>query len=190
VAAIFQGKSFILIAATMRVGLIQVLGVMGRLMRFVALLLGWVAVAAPLYAGGSAADVVSRIYRDFAWEAVVASPNGPGLAQQPRGVLLNYFTPELANALVADNACTTRRHEICALDFMPLWASQDPAAEDLRVAQTTSPGQVTVRYSSPSTGAVISLNYRVVQTKAGWRIAHIVYPSGDSLAHLLSGRTR
>jgi len=159
-------------------------------MRFAALALSAIGICGPAHAGGSAAGTVNRLYRDFAWEAVVASPNAAGLAQQPKGVLLRYFTPRLAAALAADDACTKRRGEICSLDFMPIWGSQDPAAEELQVTPGAAPEQVTVRYTYPSTGQVISLDYRLVQTKVGWRVSDILYQSGDSLAHLLSAESR
>ena len=140
----------------------------------------------PAFADGSPEATVNRLYRAFAWEAVMASSNAPGLAQQPKAVLLRYFTRELTTALVADDTCTTARHEICALDFVPIWASQDPAASDLEVSPGAAPGRVTVRYTFPPTGAVVSLDYRMVRTKAGWRVSDIFYltlpPRNVSLA--------
>jgi hypothetical protein len=163
---------------------------MERLMRFGVLVLGYLAMYTSTYAAEHPAGTVSRLYRDFAWEAVVASPSAPGLAQQPKAVLLHYFTPKLAAALAADDACTKRRGEICALNFAPLWASQDPAAEDLQVLAGATPSHVTVRYTYPATGKVISLDYQLLQTKAGWRVSNILYPSGDSLALLLAAASR
>ena len=133
--------------------------------------------------------VVSRLYRDFAWEAVLAEPQAPGLTDQPKAVLQRYFTPQLAGALVADAACASRRREICALDFLPLWASQDPAAQDLTVVQA-GPGLVQVKFATPSSTIATTLQLRVVHTRSGWRVADIIYPSGPSLAELLSSGTR
>jgi hypothetical protein len=159
-------------------------------MRFAIPVLACLAICMPVFAGNSPAATVNRLYRDFAWEAVMASSSAPGLAQQPKSVLLRYFTPELATALVADDACATARHEICALDFVPLWDSQDPAAEELQISPSTTPGHVAVRYTYPSTGEVISLDYALVRTKAGWRVSDILYHSGNSLAHLLAAASR
>jgi hypothetical protein len=138
-------------------------------------------------AADTASQAVARLYRDYAWEAVVAQPSTPGLAQQPKTVLLKYFTPKLASALAADAACSARNAEICALDFAPLWASQDPAAVDLSVSPGTRAGQVGVQFTYPGTGQVLRLTFRLVRTKAGWRVADIVYPSGPSLAQQLEG---
>ncbi|WP_462116681.1 hypothetical protein [Lysobacter xanthus] len=131
---------------------------------------------------------MSRLYRDFSWEAVLVQPEGAGLAQQPKAVLQRYFTPKLAFALAADAACAARGREICRLDFLPLWASQDPSAHDLTVAQAGA-GLVKVTFATPSSTQATVLQFKVVPTKAGWRVADIVYPSGPSLASLLSGKT-
>ncbi|MGN6513815.1 MAG: hypothetical protein ACTHKZ_09655 [Lysobacteraceae bacterium] len=132
-----------------------------------------------------AEGVVARLYRDFAWEAVVATPHAPGLAQQPKAVLLRYFTPALASAIAADAACAARTAKACALDFMPLWASQDPAAVDLSIAPA-GPATVRVTYRVPASGAAVTLVFRMESTGAGWRIADVVYPQGPSLAALLA----
>jgi hypothetical protein len=131
---------------------------------------------------------VSRLYREFAWEAVLAQPEAQGLAQQPETVLQHYFTPKLASALAADAACASRRREICRLDFLPLWASQDPSAHELTVVQA-GPGLVKVTFVTPSSTRATVLQLKVVPTRGGWRVADIVYPSGPSLAALLSGKT-
>jgi hypothetical protein len=145
------------------------------------------AAASPAFATDSAVQTVARLYRDFAWEAVMAPPNARGLAQQPRAVLRRYFTPKLASALAADAACAARRREICALDFAPLWASQDPAAQDLSVTGGAGPGQVRVTFTYGATGQSIRLNFQLAPTKAGWRVADITYPTGPSLAQQLAG---
>ncbi|WCE06165.1 hypothetical protein [Pseudoxanthomonas sp. JBR18] len=129
-------------------------------------------------------EVVARLYHDFAWEAVVVT-NETGLAEQPKDVLLRYFTPGLAGLLVEDARCKARRREICRLDFTPLWASQDPAAEGLTIVQASG-DTVGVQYVVPSTREHVSLVFHVVKTAAGWRVGDITYPQGSSLAGLLS----
>ncbi|SEM12756.1 hypothetical protein SAMN05428989_3134 [Pseudoxanthomonas sp. GM95] len=133
----------------------------------------------------TASDVVARVYRDFAWEAVMPGA-GTGLAEQPEMVLRRYFTPGVARQLAADAACKARRGEICGLDFVPLWASQDPAAQDLTIVASPDPGTVDVRFKFPSTGERIALKFRLVPIKAGWRIADIKYPNGSSLVEVLA----
>ncbi|WDS34785.1 hypothetical protein [Pseudoxanthomonas sp.] len=128
--------------------------------------------------------VVKQLYRDFAWEAVLHVPDD-GLAQQPEAVLLKYFAPKLASLLVSDAACVTRTHEVCRLDFTPLWASQDPAAQDLTITEAGA-DEVKVQYEIPSTHEHMVLQFRLARTPAGWRVADIVYPEGPSLVALLT----
>ncbi len=134
-------------------------------------------------------DVVTRLYRDFAWEAVLSSANDEvGLGDQSEAVLLRYFNPKLASLLVEDARCRARRRQICTLDFAPLWASQDPVATDLSVSQAHDRGQVQVQYAVPSTREHLTLMFKLVHTASGWRVADIVYPTGPSLVELLSAR--
>ena len=163
---------------------------MERLMRFGLLVVACSIFCQVGYAAESPVGAVNHLYHDFAWEAVGAPSSKHGLAQQPKAILLRYFTPQLSAALAADAECAARTQEICALDFLPLWASQDPAATNLQVTPGAQSGQVKVRYIYPPTGAVVVLRYRLLQTKAGWRVSDIVYPSGESLASLLAGTSR
>ena len=133
-------------------------------------------------------DLVARLYRDFAWEAVIDEPLGVSraFADQRRSVLERYFSPNLVSLLLEDRQCVLRTHEICKLDFSPLWASQDPGATELRVVQGALRGWVLVRFRYPSNGETIKLNYRLVKTRAGPRIADIRYDSGTTLVSILS----
>ena len=158
---------------------------MARAMQLV-LAIALVAITSPAHAAESSVQVVARLYRNFAWEAVLAQPGATGLAQQPVSVLMQYFTPKLASALAEDAACAERRREVCALDFTLLWASQDPAAQDLYVTAGDGPSQVQVRFTYPSTRQVVQLTFRLVHTHSGWRVADIVYPSSPSLAQQLA----
>ncbi len=129
---------------------------------------------------GDAVAVVARLYRDFAWEAVVIEPYAPGLAQQPAPVLQRYFDDVMVERFVADRECVHKSGGICGLDHAPLWASQDPAAYDLRVKPTAEAGVVDVAYESPAPNAKapVRLRYELVRTARGWRIADIVSHEG------------
>ena len=80
--------------------------------------------------------VVASLYRDFAWEVLSVGPLGgePGFIDQPRSVLERYLAPSLVAAIIKDRACVERTGEVCELNFMPLWNSQDASPSDLRVA--------------------------------------------------------
>lgn len=154
-----------------------------RCVRF-ALLLAPIAGSAA--AADAPVDTVRALYRDFAWEASDdAPPAATGLPAQPRVVLLRYFTPRVAGALVADAGCTARTHEVCRLDFAPLWDSQDPQADDVAIESGPGADRVTVRVRRPATRDPLRMQYRLARVGAGWRIADIVYADGRSLRALL-----
>ncbi len=129
---------------------------------------------------------VSQLYHDFAWEAVMSAPDAIGLADQPESVLVKYFTPRLAKALADDATCKESNQGICALDFVPLWSSQDPEAQGLSIAQGRNKNEVRVEFTRPSAHEKTTLIFRVISTRSGWRVADIIYPSGHSLVKLLA----
>ena len=137
-----------------------------------------------------AVDVVARLYRDFAWEAVVETPawHGHELGDQPRVVLSRYFDDALVRLWLADRACEMRTHEICRIDFLPIWDSQDPSGSFVNVAATGDSSVVRVELRHPAHPEPRFLNYRLVKTSAGWRIHDISREGGWSLVRLLSGK--
>ena len=147
-------------------------------------------VAAQNVKTSSALDVVARLYRDFAWEAVVETPNWQGheLLDQPRAVLARYFDNELVRLWLADRACEARTHEICKIDFMPIWDSQDPSGSFVSIDSTADPTLVKVELRHPFKTQPRVLNYRLVKTPDGWRIHDIARPGNWSLVSLLSAK--
>jgi hypothetical protein len=135
------------------------------------------------------AQVVTRVYRDFAWEAVIEEPVAAGktLAEQPRDVLIRYLDDALTALILEDRACVRRTGEICRLDFVPIWGSQDPAgASGLHVSTARdAPDVVSVRFRYPN-GEVAKLTFRMARTARGWRIADIAYGSSPSLVTVLT----
>jgi hypothetical protein len=119
-------------------------------------------------------QVVAQLYRDFAWEAVVDSPDWDDhrLLEQPRAVLERYFDPRLAALIVRDRECVARTQEICELDFSPIWASQDPGASEMKIVPGPSPDLVTVRFRYPGDGTRIELSYRMTKTREGAHCRH------------------
>jgi hypothetical protein len=142
--------------------------------------------AAPPPTGADA--VVSQLYKDFAWEAVPDHAEKPGFIDQPRAVLRRYFDDNLTNLILADRACAERTHEICRLDFSPIWDSQDPAASGLKVSATKDPSLVRVTFRYPGSNELMDLLYRMTKTKDGWRIHDITYHSHASLLSLLRAK--
>ena len=145
------------------------------------LALAWLPLQLP--AQKTATAVVAQLYRDFAWEAVVEEPDWPGhgLLDQPRSLLSRYFDDTLVSLILKDRACAKRTKEVCRLDELPIWDSQDPAATALKIAATPDPTVVTVGFRYPANGQQITLAYHLVKTRAGWRIHDIVSHIGGSL---------
>lgn len=140
----------------------------------------------PTPIGGIA--IVAKLYRDFAWEALIDEPKQSELEllNQPRQVLSQYFNNNLVSLLLKDRECQRKTHEICNLDFLPIWAGQDPGAYQLKVLATSNPNIVSVNFLYPSNGGKIELTYRVTKTKEGWRVGDIIQQSGNSLLSDLS----
>lgn len=165
--------------------LIRALGLMIRLSAILALVLvGFVGVQGLAAAASSPEETVSRLYRDFAWEVVMANPRGTNtLLDQTQTVLQDYFTPQLAAALRADSKCAAANRDICALEYSPIWSAPDAGvgAIDLKLDAGSQPGIVLVHYKVASTGHIVELKYHLVRLPAGWRIADVFYPGGVSL---------
>jgi hypothetical protein len=142
-----------------------------------------------LSAQATPVEAVTRLYRDFAWEAVFAAPPAgtTGFAQSPRATLIRYVDTTLARLLVADQACLARGQGVCNLDFSPLWGSQDPFVSELEIAATGEPTIVRVRYTIPGGDQQVTIDLQLARTTAGWRIRDIFYEGGNSLRELLSG---
>lgn len=158
---------------------------MSRLLGFM-LLLSALPCRADSSSGSPAVDLVVEMYRSYAWEAVIHEPQlGGGLFFEPRETLERFLVPELAERVLADRAHSEATGEIGALDFAPLWDSQDPAASQLAIRPAAA-DTVTVEFVHPGHSERTTLTYRLVQTPEGWRIADIEYAEGRSLRAVLT----
>ena len=135
-------------------------------------------------------EVVARLYRDFAWEAVIDQPAKGRISfiEQSIRDLQRYLEPGLAALLRADRACVSRSKEFCKLDFDPIWASQDPGATELKIKAGAKNGVVEVSFVHPGSGQRIQLQYEVARTAAGPRIYDIRYEDGSTLRAILQGK--
>jgi ABC-type transporter MlaC component len=159
-----------------------------RLMVLVAMtLVSSVALSAPPPSSG-AVKAVAKLYRDYAWEAVIEEPSSSELElfQQSRNVLEQYFDRNLATLILRDRRCSETTHEICRLDFMPMWSSQDPEAIGLKVLPTSDPSVVSVEFIYPGNSIHIKLSYYLSKTADGWRISDIRGSTDGSNWSLLS----
>jgi hypothetical protein len=132
--------------------------------------------------------IVHKLYRDFAWEAVISNPEDKGLSEQPKTMLERYFTSRLTDLILEDRACMARTKGICNLDFLPLWDSQDPAgASDMEI--TSGRGNtVNVEFKYQSDGSKIKIVYQTTKVSGAWRISDIRYKNGRSLISILKSK--
>ena len=137
----------------------------------------------------AAVALVRQLYTDFACEAVVDEPECDPHHQfvdQPRAMLSKYFDDRLVQLWLADRQCAARSHEICKLDFSPIWNSQDPAGTTVRIRSTNNADVVNVEvYHGPSSAKAV-LHYTLAKTPAGLRIRDISRGKEWSLVSLLS----
>lgn len=161
----------------------------GNLFRCVVVVIGSLVLGATKSeAQSTPTEAVTRLYRDYAWEVVFASPPAgvTGFAQSPRATLIKYVDTSLARLLVADQTCLARGQGICNLDFAPLWGSQDPSVSEFEIGATGDPTIIRVKYTIPGGDQVVTIDLQLVRTPAGWRVRDIFYEGGNSLRELLS----
>lgn len=137
------------------------------------LLAALLAASGACHAGGNAADQVTAVYRQIAWQAVLETGgSGKGLLDQPAERLGQVFDPALAALVLRQQRCLAQGQGPCALDFDPFWDSQDPVGTTVAVTPGKRPGEVNVRLRSAG-GTPRSLSVQLVPTADGWRIADI-----------------
>jgi hypothetical protein len=108
--------------------------------------------------------------------------------QQPK----KWFEPKLAELLAADRRRAGRAQEICGfLDFDPFIDAQDDVgtAKVGHVSVSGTQARVEVSFSEASDHRVIVVLHR---SKAGWRIANIIYPreKEENLVELLEAAAK
>lgn len=128
-------------------------------------------------------ELVTQLYKQYACEAVIEIPelSNCSLLDQPKSTLLHFFDPRLAQAITQDRTCTKKSRELCRLDFMPLWDSQDASGAIVSVSEGKNPTTVIADINYPQTKR--QLTYSLKKTKRGWRIVDIAY--GDSKLSLM-----
>lgn len=134
-------------------------------------------------------DPVVRLYRDFAWEAVIDTPAvGLDFLSQSDAVWSRYFSPRLVRLLRNDRECVSRTSEICKLDFSPIWASQDPSAARLKIVPGDTPASVDVQFVYPLNGQLIGMKFLLVRSGARWLIDDIQYGDKERLRKTLGAQ--
>lgn len=121
---------------------------------------------------------VIRLYYDYAWQAIGLFNDMTGMEQQSLPELEKYFDKGLARLIRQDYERTRKTGEIGKLNFIIIFASQDAAATELEISPPDKKNVVKIRFTYPSNGQVIKLDYKMVKTAAGWRIQDI-YDEGN-----------
>jgi hypothetical protein len=129
---------------------------------------------------------VRALYARYATEAVIDDVGSPTLASAPPAVLRQHLTEELTRLMLRDRDCGQRTHEICRLDFMPLWDSQDPVGTHVKLRWDDRDGRVMAELRRGNRSAR-TVAYSLVKLKVGWRIDDIDFgPERPRLRQLLS----
>jgi hypothetical protein len=134
-------------------------------------------------------EVVAWLYRDFSWEVTMGDQywqNGT-LIEQPREVLSQYFSDEMVSLIIKERACVKAKHELCNLNFDPIFVSQDPSAVDLEISHADKSNTVHVRFRYACSQERVNLYFKIEKTARGWRVSNITYGDGKSLLKILKG---
>lgn len=127
---------------------------------------------------GGPGDVVRALYAAFPWDGRKA------IQHEPADVLSRYFDSTLGGLFVKDQECA-RAQGLCRITADVLYRAQDADIDGLRICASRRGAEwIDVRFKNFGTDVLIS--YRVVMTKAGWRIADLEYDDGSSLVAALS----
>jgi hypothetical protein len=159
---------------------------MNRFRHLIAIALFCVALVPAVSADGGKktpqVQLVRKLYKNFAWEAVLYPEPGETLAEQSKGALKDYFEGSLAELLANDAACAAKRDR-CRLDVHPLFGMRDPVVHDLEVVSSDGAGEVLVRFSRADGGSarMTEIVVKMAGSGRGSRIADLVYPGGPSL---------
>ena len=124
--------------------------------------------------------VVKELYR------VHRNGHGHVFERQGRKHQQKFFDPKLA-ALIWKNLSETPGGEVGNIDFDPLYNAQDTQIKNFRVGASAINGNAaTVPVTFMNFDQRVRLVFRLVNTKAGWKVSNIDYGGGSDLVEILS----
>lgn len=124
--------------------------------------------------------VVKELYR------VHKNGNGHVFEKQGRKLQQQFFDQKLA-ALIWKELTQTPEGEVGNLDFDPLYNAQDTQIKNFRVGAGVVKGDTAaVPVTFVNFDQKVRIEFRLVNTKAGWKISNIVYGAGSDLVKILS----
>ncbi len=126
--------------------------------------------------------IVKKLY------AAQKAGTGPFFQTENRAVVDKYFTKELANLIWND--AVKAKGEVGAIDFDPLFGSQDPQITDFEIMETGWGGdekfgpddKAVVQVTFKNAGEEQMISFRFLQGRNNqWKIDDIRYPNSDNL---------
>lgn len=114
--------------------------------------------------------------------------SGPFFQTKDRAIVDHYFQKDLANLIWKD--ALSAKGDIGALDYNPLYVSQDPQITDFKISKSgrTTEDKASVKVTFKDSGKKSSVTFLFAQDKAGvWKISDITYPDGSSLRKTVDG---
>ena len=123
--------------------------------------------------GASAQAFVEAIYKPY------LNKDFKGVPYSTAASLRSYFEPKLANAMLKDMAAAAKRKEVGTLDGDPFIDAQDWEISNLAISVKTVGDKASANVNFTNLGQPKSVSLDLVKTRAGWRIADIVAPSGS-----------
>jgi hypothetical protein len=117
---------------------------------------------------GSPQAFLETIYRNY------QGKDSKGFALDKPAVIRRIFVPELANAIVEDQAAAAKRGEVPELDGDPFVDAQDweIAGLGFKVAMNGA-ARATATVTFRNFGEAHTVTHELVKTASGWRIADI-----------------
>jgi hypothetical protein len=124
--------------------------------------------------------VVKELYR------VHRNGSGHVFERQGRKHQQRFFDAKLA-ALIWKNLSGTPEGEVGNLDFDPLYNAQDTQIKNFRVGASNIKGNTaTVPVTFMNYDQRVRVEFRLVNTKQGWKVSNILYGGGMDLVQILS----
>lgn len=135
--------------------------------------------------------IVEHLYR------MNETDQSPFFQVKCRATIDKYFIKNLADLIWKDALASDS--DVGALDYDPLYGSQDPQITNLKILPTGLAGDarvksgenVIVRVVFRDSGRKASASFLFEQDRARlWKISNITYPDGSSLRQTVEGSTR
>ena len=124
--------------------------------------------------------VVKELYR------VHRNGYGHVFEKQGRKQQQKFFDQKLA-ALIWKDLSETPEGELGNIDFDPLYNAQDTQIKNFRIGASTIKGNTaTVPVTFMNFDQRVRIEFRLVNTKAGWKISNILYGGGMDFVQILS----